>query len=172
MYKTNATLGIYPEVKENYQEPNSVKEQYINNNVTPINDLMDESYETYNNYSGNSAIRNTNNLSAREQANMIATQRSQDTSHMQQPGSLAYPPSPPSPPQQSVNTLPPQQPKIDDISQYIALSYKIADYLKNTNKDAYYQCSRFYENNSTIYIIIIFILVIICLILIKKVLNV
>ena len=173
MYKTNATLGIYPEVKENYQEPTQIQEPYVNSNVTPINDLMDESSNTqFNDYSQNSAIRNNSNLSAREQARLMATQRSQDISQSQQPNPITYPTA--HPVQQSENIIPyHQQPKMeDDISQYIALSYKIADYLKNTNKDAYYQCSRFYETNSTIYIIIIFILVIICLILIKKVLNV
>tara|TARA_B100001093_G_C26763547_1_gene986815 strand:+ start:851 stop:1324 length:474 start_codon:yes stop_codon:yes gene_type:complete len=66
-------------------------------------------------------------------------------------------------PQQPFNwsTLP--DPSDENIVDYVAISYKIANILRNNDPVAYKQCSNFYRNDNTIYILIIIFLFICCI---------
>tara|TARA_B100000900_G_scaffold385163_1_gene374607 strand:- start:220 stop:729 length:510 start_codon:yes stop_codon:yes gene_type:complete len=69
---------------------------------------------------------------------------------------------PPPPPQQfSWSSLP--EPSSENIVDYVAISYKIANILRGNDPIAYKQCSNFYRNDNTIYIIIIIFLLICCM---------
>lgn len=52
---------------------------------------------------------------------------------------------------------------IDKNVDYVAMSYRIATLLRNSDPETYKQCSRFYRNDNSIYIIIIVFLLLICL---------
>ena len=67
-----------------------------------------------------------------------------------------------SPPQQfSWSSLP--DPSDENIVDYVAISYKIANILRNNDPVAYKQCSNFYRNDNTVYILIIIFLFICCI---------
>ena len=82
---------------------------------------------------------------------------------------------PPVPQPQVIETevvqMPPQQlgwsnlpaPSQENIVDYVALSYKIANTLRGSDPIAYKQCSNFYKNDNTVYIIIIIFLLICCM---------
>ena len=59
-----------------------------------------------------------------------------------------------------------------EIADFVAASYRIAQYLKQNDGSAYRHCSKFYDSDKTVYILIIIILVIISLLLLKKCLDV
>jgi hypothetical protein len=61
----------------------------------------------------------------------------------------------------SWSTLP--DPSDENIVDYVAISYKIANILRNNDPVAYKQCSNFYRNDNTIYILIIIFLFICCI---------
>tara|TARA_B100000900_G_C20467850_1_gene670055 strand:+ start:436 stop:942 length:507 start_codon:yes stop_codon:yes gene_type:complete len=101
-------------------------------------------------------------------------QQYQPVSTMLQP-QMPYQP-PPVPPPQVIETdvvqIPATQPfswsNLPDPSQenivdYVALSYKIANTLRGSDPIAYKQCSNFYKNDNTAYIIIIIFLLICCM---------
>lgn len=80
----------------------------------------------------------------------------------QRPPPTPAQPPPPLPEQQfNWSNLP--EPNDTNIVDYVAISYKIANILRNSDQVAYKQCSNFYKNNNTIYIIIIIFLLICCI---------
>ena len=52
-----------------------------------------------------------------------------------------------------------------DMTNYVAMAYQIASNLRNNDPYAYKQCSRFYKNDNTIYIIVIVFLLLVCVFL-------
>ena len=124
------------------------------NNVTMLNELPDledlEGVGEYRNQDAKSGppdyqkyIRNSHTMMSDSGMNRI---------HMDQ-----QPPQPPQPPQ------PFHQPPVH-------MTYNCIDIAKHIQECPI--CSRFYNNDKTLYIIIIIVLSLICLLLLKKVLNV
>ena len=52
-----------------------------------------------------------------------------------------------------------------DMTNYVAMAYQIASNLRNNDPYAYKQCSRFYKNDNTAYIIVIVFLLLVCVFL-------
>ena len=60
---------------------------------------------------------------------------------------------------------------IEQNVDYVAMSYKIATLLRRADPETYKQCSRFYRNDNSMYMIVIVFLLLICLYMSRFVKN-
>ena len=142
----------------------------MNNNKTPIYDLIDlDEYENYDEQNFN-AIKTNNNIKNRAQS--LQTERyNYDYTHSSNNNITNQNISNITPYSQITELYPSNQSNSDEIANYIAESYKLAEYLKKHDKEAYKIASRFYYCDNTFLIIAIIILSITTLLLIKRVVK-
>ena len=136
-------------------------------NKTSINDLFDleENYNEYENENYN-AIRSDNDI--QNKAQYLQTERYNYDNYDK------YSVSPQNPNLKSdINTVSYTQKldNSDEIANYIAQSYKLAEFLKKHDKEAYKIASKFYYCDNTFLIIAVIILSITTLLLIKRVIK-
>tara|TARA_Y100000996_G_C22542415_1_gene650503 strand:- start:785 stop:1219 length:435 start_codon:yes stop_codon:yes gene_type:complete len=143
----------------------------MNNNKTPIYDLIDlDEYENYDEQNFN-AIKTNDNI--KNTAQYLQTERYNydhihnkvnDNQNITTSNNMtSYSPI--------TELYPPNQSNSDEIANYIAESYKLAEYLKKHDKEAYKIASRFYYCDNTFLIIAVIILSITTLLLIKRVVK-
>ena len=134
-------------------------------NQTSINelfDLEDEKYEEYDNYDAikyNNNVNKTAQYIQKERYNYDNYPANNNENNNTNNNANNYPAN-----NISVYT----QENSDEIANYIAESYKLAEYLKKHDKEAYKIASRFYYSDNTFLIIAVIILSITTLLLIKR----